>query len=283
MTRLAYATYVGRDGHEGTDPELPLALAALAARGIDARSAAWDDPAVDWAAFDAVLVRSTWDYTTRRAEYLAWARRVADTATLMNPYDVIAANTDKVYLRDLAEADVAIVPTTWVAPGEDPHGLPDGEVVVKPSVSASGRDTLRTDDRATALAHVRQLTAAGRTAMVQPYLRAVEAEGEISLVFLGGRFSHAARKEPLLAGGVLDGATAVVPAPELVAFGESVLQATPRRDDLVYARVDVVSVGGQPLLMELELTEPYLYLDLAAHAADRLAAAVERVVGAVKR
>ena len=273
MTRVAYATYLGRDRLEGVDDELELAVAALRARGLDAEPAAWDDPGVDWAAYDAVLVRSTWDYATRRDQYLAWARGVAEATRLLNPYEVIERNTDKRYLRDLAARGISVVPTTWVLPGEMPLALPPGEVVVKPNVSAGARDTVRTSDTAQARAHADAIVAGGRAAMVQPFLSEVGGEGEIALVYLGGRFSHAVRKAPAL-GEVAGEAVAAEADVDLRTFADSVLDAVPERDQLVYARVDAVRVGGEPMLMELELTEPSLFLGHAEGAADRFADAV---------
>ena len=279
MTRVAYATYLGRDRLEGVDDELDLAVAALRARGLDAEPAAWDDPGVDWAAYDVVLVRSTWDYATRREQYLAWARGVAATTRLLNPYAVIERNTDKRYLRDLAARGISVVPTTWVLPGEMPLALPPGEVVVKPNVSAGARDTIRTSDTAQARAFADAIVASGRAAMVQPFLPEVGGEGEIAMVFLGGRFSHAVRKAPALdePHGVV---VAVEPDDALRHFAERVLDAVPERAELVYARVDAVRVGGEPTLMELELTEPSLFLADSEGAPDRLA---DALVAAIAR
>jgi hypothetical protein len=227
VTRVAYATYIGRDDHEGRDDELEPVLMALRAHGLDAASAAWDDPAVAWDEYDAVLVRSTWDYATRRGQYLDWARAVAGRARLLNPLEVIERNTDKLYLRDVAAAGVAVVPTTWVRPGDMPLALPPGEVVVKPSVSANARDTTRTSDPLAAQASAAGIVASGRVAMVQPYLRQVEQEGELSLVYLGGRFSHAVRKTPALAAGDDTEVRAIEPAADMLEFAEAALRAVP--------------------------------------------------------
>jgi len=267
---VAYATS-GRI----TDPELDVALAAFARRGVAVEAVDWADPSVDWSRFRLVLVRSVWDYIERREEFLAWARKVAGVTRLANPVPVLERNTDKTYLRDLAEAGVAVVPTHWVAPGER---LADGdapwaELVVKPTISSGARDTVRTTDRAVAEAHVRTLTDAGRTAMVQPYLPMVEQEGETSLLFLGGEFSHAVRRGPMLAGdGFADRARE--PDADQLALAEQVLAAIPERAELAYARVDLVrTADGSPVLIELELTEPRLFLNLHPAAPDRLAAA----------
>ncbi|HYO35766.1 MAG TPA: hypothetical protein VER97_06805, partial [Geodermatophilus sp.] len=146
------------------DPDLPLAAPALREAGFAVDCVRWDDPAVDWAGYDLAVVRSCWDYAWRRAEFLAWADAVP---RLRNDAAVLRWNTDKTHLRDVAAAGLPVVPTVW-----DPAStadLPDAEEwVVKPSVSAGSRDTARWTDPGDVMAHVAQLTAAGRTAMVQP-------------------------------------------------------------------------------------------------------------------
>ncbi|MER7460557.1 hypothetical protein [Micromonospora sp. NPDC126480] len=265
-----------------------LVLAPLAARGITAEPAVWDDPAVDWAAYDLAVLRSPWDYMSRRDEFVAWAAAVP---TLVNPADVVTWNTDKRYLDELSAAGVPTVPTSWVAPGAE-WDLPaeHGEYVLKPAISAGSQDTGRYDladpeHRELARTHVRRLAAAGRVTMVQPYLSAVDTEGETALLFVAGpdglAFSHAIRKGAMLTGPDLgvDGLykperiTARTATPEQLAVAEKTLAAVPGGPDrLLYARVDLIpGADGTPVLVELELTEPSLFLGHAAGAADRLA------------
>ena len=269
------------------DEDGPLLLAALAGAALLAEAAVWDDPAVDWASYDAVLVRSTWDYVARRDAFLAWARRCR---RLLNPADVLAWNTEKTYLDDLARAGVPTVPTVFCAPGQ-PVAVPPAwsDVVVKPSVSAASADTGRFPAGSPeALALVRRLHEQGRTVMLQPYLRGIDADGETALVVLGGELSHAVRKAPLLpAAGlavpvgdddpqhdVITASTATAAQREVAA---AALAAVPGgAGALAYARVDLVpGEDGAPLLLELELTEPSLFLRHAApEGVARLAEAV---------
>ncbi|MGI5269869.1 ATP-grasp domain-containing protein [Nonomuraea sp. CA-218870] len=271
MVLCAYVTFDDPDGH---DDERQTVLEAWRHTGIDGRAERWDDPETDWSAYDAVVVRSVWDYLDRRDEFLAWARRVERVSRLLNPAVVLESNTDKTYLRDLG---VPIVPTHWSS-----RDLPDHEeYVVKPSISASARDTTRTADRAEAAARAAALEAAGRTPMVQPYLDMVESEGETSLLYFNRRFSHAVRRSPMLAPG-MTGADNVraqprTPAPDQVELAEKVLADIPQ--PLLYARVDLVRLpGGAPALIELELTEPYLYLNQADGSAARFAAALRELL-----
>ncbi|MFE2924183.1 ATP-grasp domain-containing protein [Streptomyces goshikiensis] len=272
------------------DAELPVLVAALRERGVDATAADWDDPAFDWAAQDAVVIRSTWDYPGRPAEFLAWAARVGGVSALHNPAEVVRWNGDKTYLTELAAAGVPTVPTRFIAPGEPVELTEGGEIVVKPSVSAGARDSARYTpaQRGAAEAHVRMLHEGGATAMVQPYLERI-VDGERALVFLGGEFSHAMRKGPVLTDtGRVDNTR--VPHPDLVehvpdaaelAVARAALTAlatTLAAGPLLYARVDLaLDTAGSPVVMELELIEPNLFLTATEGGVDRFVEAVARL------
>ncbi|MEV4113953.1 hypothetical protein [Nonomuraea sp. NPDC049695] len=271
---MAICAYVTFEDPEGGDDERDLALSAWREAGIDGRVERWDDAAVDWSAYDAVVVRSVWDYILRREEFLAWTRRVESVTRLLNPSSVLETNTDKTYLRELG---VPTVPTHWSS-----EGLPDWpEYVVKPAISAGARDTTRTADCDQARALAAALEADGRTPMVQPYLDMVESEGETSLLYFNGRFSHAVRRLPMLAPGMTydDNARAQLrtPAPDQVDLAEKVLTAVPQ--PLLYARIDLVRLpGGEPAVIEVELTEPYLFLRYEPRAAANLATALRELL-----
>lgn len=290
MTTVALATC--REFAE-LDDDNRAVIEPLARRDVTAIPAVWDDPSVDWAAFDLTVVRSTWDYPDRLDSFLAWAQRVPNLA---NPADVLAWNTDKRYLRELAVAGVPVVDTSWYEPGDDVDLAPGpGEVVVKPAIGAgsvdAGRYDLGDDDQwALAAKHVRRLQARAATAMVQPYLNAVDDVGETAMLFLGGDFSHAIAKAALLHGpdeGVeglfrSEHVEARTPAAAELTLAETVLAAVPGgADRLTYARVDVVpDADGAPVLLELELCEPSLFLAHGgAGAAERLADAIAARVG----
>jgi hypothetical protein len=273
----------------GLDDDEPLLLAALADAGLNAAVADWADPSVDWATAGIVVVRSTWDYAPRRDEFLAWARRVEAVTRLLNRPDVLAWNTDKRYLHDLADAGLPVVPTAWAESRDTVLPALDrwpGDVVVKPVVSAGARDTARfaPGERAAALALAERILAGGRAVMVQPYLARLETEGETGLVYLDGEFSHAFGKGALLAGGPLgDGlfAAEAITAREATAEQRSAADAVvgyaARRAGAVplYARVDLVPrEDGTPQVLELELTEPSLFLTVGNGAAARTAAAI---------
>jgi hypothetical protein len=288
--RVALATCAAMpDGFEA-DWALKRELEAAGAR---ASYEIWDDADVDWNASDVVVVRSTFDYAGRRDEFLAWADSL--DGRLHNPPAVLRWNSDKRYLSDLAADGLPVAPTTFVSPGEP---LPDlnGEVVVKPAVSAGARDTGRFAPAAHDAARdlLVDITGSGRVGMVQPYLPAVDERGETALVFVAGAPSHVLRKRAVLAPDEVAparedeiGAAEVMYDEDLVRAGDAtgaerqlavaIVAAVAERFGAppLYARVDLLAgPDGAPSLLELELVEPALYLAEAPGAAERLAAAI---------
>jgi O-ureido-D-serine cyclo-ligase len=288
------------------DEDLPPLEAALAAiPGLAVSVVEWDDAAVDWTQFDLALLRSTWDYSQRLAEFLQWAARTAAQTTLLNPLQILHWNTDKHYLDDLTRAGVATVPSRFVEPGEDAASALDAfrsgsaapsatEFVVKPSIGAGSRDAQRyaADERASAIAHMQRLLDARRSVLLQPYLDRVDEHGETALIYFAGTFSHAIRKGPLLRRG--EGPTrALFAAEHIVArtpgagelrLAERTLAAIPFPGPLLYARVDLIlDAGGAPCVLELELAEPSLFFDHAPGSAARFATLLASQAAALKR
>ena len=280
--RVAFATCAAMPG--GWEDDRP------AAAMLGAEFHRWDDPSTDWESFDRVVIRSTWDYTSRLGEFLAWCERIGERR-LRNRPQLVAFNADKRYLRALS---AQTVPTTFLA-GGDP--LPElvGEVVVKPNISAGARDTGRFGPAAHAAARalIARILASGRVALVQPYMAAVDERGEQAFVFVGGELSHVLNKRAVLArdevAPVTDDELGVARAmlrEDLVSAGEAqaaerafaqrvLAEVSERFGVPLYARVDLVhGPAGEPLLLELEAIEPNLYLATSAGAARRFAQAV---------
>lgn len=174
------------------DEDLPPLENALRASGANLQTVNWDDPAMDWSQFDVALVRSTWDYTLRLTEFLAWAQRASQATELLNPLPMIRWNTDKHYLAELAAAGVPVVPSVFIEPGEEAstaladflHAHAAAEFVVKPAIGAGSRDAQRygRDELANALVHVQRLLDANRSVLLQPYLDRVDKHGETALI-----------------------------------------------------------------------------------------------------
>jgi hypothetical protein len=271
------------------DEDAPVLEAALARHGVHASWAVWTDPHVNWDA-SLVVLRTTWDYSLRRDEFVAWVQSLPRVA---NGAAVVVWNTDKTYLGDLADAGVPTVPTSFAAPGHLVVLPTDGEFVVKPSIGAGSRGAGRfTQDRLEdARQHAAHLHEAGRVVMVQPYLDQVDTAGETSLIYLDGRFSHAIRKGPMLPEGVahpVQGWSLYVeeaieprtPSPAELEVGNAALTVIRDRfgADQLYTRVDLLPSPSGPVVVELELTEPSLFLlhgpADAESPADRFAAAI---------
>ena len=273
------------------DEDMPPLIAAFAAAGVTAEICDWDDAAVEWERYQAALLRSAWDYTERLSEFLAWVERTATQTVLLNTPAVVRWNSDKHYLAELARQAVPIVPSGFCEPAEDAAAMLEGflahhtlpELVVKPAVGAGARDTRRHPRGALTeiLAHMRALLSNRRSVLLQPYLPSVDHAGETALIYIDGLFSHAIRKGPLLPAGAA--ATAHLFAPEQIhprlpgaderAVADQVLALLPF-PRLLYARIDLIrGEGGEPRLLELELTEPSLFFSHGAGSAERLARA----------
>jgi len=258
------------------DDDRPLLDSAFAAVGITPDWVVWDDLSVAWARYDRVVVRSPWDYTAKYERFLDWVDLVGRESVLVNPAPVVRWNSHKAYLGELAERGVPVVPTVVVAAGTEldlaallaGRGWPSA--VVKPAVSVGAIGARRVEGDST------PPLVADVDLLVQPFVPAIAA-GETSVVFAGGEPTHAVRKVPA-AGDyrvqVQHGGheVATVATPAQIALGRRALAAMATgfaaEDEAVrYARVDCVDTDAGPLLMELELIEPSLFLHLAPPAA----------------
>lgn len=266
---------------------------ALRARGVVFSQPAWSDPSVDWSSFDVALLRTTWDYAHQVPAFVAWAERAATQTRLLHSAAVVRWNARKTYLRDMEDKGIAIAPTQWLDEHTDLSALraqllawssPKG--FIKPVMGQTARETLRfTTDEAgvdEAMAHLTRLLPV-EPMMLQPYLPAVEQEGELSLLWLGEGWSHGVRKVPVPGDYRVqdDFGAHDEPLPmseELVAFGDRVMAAARAclgDEALLYARVDVLRMpDGGLVLNELEIIEPSLFFrhgpDAAAQLADGL-------------
>jgi glutathione synthase/RimK-type ligase-like ATP-grasp enzyme len=304
-----------------TSPELPnldedsqLVLSHLKALDIEPHLLIWrQDEGFNYTQMDACLVRSTWDYTYHFPAFQAWLEKVNNQTQLWNPLQIILENTEKTYLKTLEQQQIAIVPTLWTEPNEDwqsntgwhnhlikslqnqaqsnaffdlNHGL-----VFKPVVSASAYNTHKLswealqDDTTPVLKELQSLLTS-RPMMIQPYLKSIETRGELSLMFMGGEFSHAVQKLPARNdfriqekyGGMTHPYT---PSPKELALAKATLGSyapTP-----LYARIDMVHLQeGEPVVMECELTEPSMYLMHQDQAPKRFAQTLKQALTQVR-
>ncbi len=283
-----HIAFVTSAAHRDLTPDDQLAVAELGKRGASVRGAVWNDPAVDWRAFDAIILRSTWDYHHNADEFRTWIDvREAEGAPVWNPPAVLRWNMEKTYLRDLESAGVAVVPTEWLAQGARPDlcALLDSrgwsEAVVKPVISAAATRTWRVS-RESASEIEEQLAESLELGdvMVQPFIPEIQTRGEWSLMFFDGEFSHAVRKMPTEGDFRVQtgfgGRSAVEhPGDAVMRAVRKVLDAAP--SPWLYVRVDGIETANGYVLLELEMLEPSLFLAQNTKAPAKFADAILRV------
>jgi glutathione synthase/RimK-type ligase-like ATP-grasp enzyme len=297
---LPHIALVTARAARGLDEDMPPLERALGEAGAQVSIVDWDDDSIEWPRFDLALLRSTWDYTQRASEFLDWARRVSGQTRLLNPLAVVRWNIDKHYMAELSRAGVPVVPSAFVEPDDDAQAAlaafldtyPDTtDFVVKPCVGAGSLDAqrYRREEREHAIAHLQRLLDARRSVLLQPYLHSVDEHGETALLFFEGEFSHAIRKGPMLGGGAsvaggLFVTEQIAPreaSAQEIEIAKQALAAMPFPQPLLYARVDLIrDEDGAPRLLELELTEPSVFLNQAGGAAERFARAILQRVSA---
>jgi hypothetical protein len=283
MAHIGYLTMHSLENFECYDH---LTYRALRTRGHSVVALPWREP-TDWSQFDAIIIRSTWDYQDDPGLFLQVLASIESSAArLLNPLNVVCWNIDKSYLGDLAESGVAIVPTHFaetlrVADVEEAAIQFDtDQLIVKPAISANADDTFWiTPENLDSFAAGSLGLFRDRRCLVQPFLPAVVDEGEYSQFYFNGAFSHCILKTPKVGdfrvqeehGGRLQ--LIENPEPALLAAGRVASAAI--SDELLYARLDFVRHDGRFLLMEAELIEPSLYFNLDDGAIDRFAIALD--------
>jgi hypothetical protein len=263
-----------------------LVVEPLRELGHVAERISWRQTAGEWREYGGVIIRSTWDYQNDPQAFLSVLRQIESQTRLANPLEIVRWNADKeIYLRDLAQRGAGIVPTIWNNSKIDGrrieqwfHQLHSDELVVKPTVGANAQDASRLKRGAEDAAELSRLFD-NRPCIVQPFVRGIVEEGEFSLFYFNGEYSHAILKTPKAGdfrvqeehGGIIQ---PVEPPPDLLTAGERILQHI--SPPLLYARADFVREGEEFALMELELIEPSLYLRTAEHAPRLFAEAINR-------
>lgn len=262
-----------------------LLVSALEDIGISAVPAVWSRAGIDWSSFDALVIRSPWDYFERVSEFRRWLDdRIASGVRMCNSPEILDWNFDKSYLQDLAQKGVELVPTICIARQEkaDIAALARArgwdEIVVKPTVSGSAYRTyrFRLDDLPHYATDIAQ-TLLDRGVLVQPFLPEILTGGELSLLFFDGVYSHAVCKRPKAGdyrvqfnyGGTNEN---VEVGEDLIAQARVCIAHAPALP--VYARVDGVVKDGRFLLMELEIFEPLMFLSRDPEAPGRFARAI---------
>lgn len=281
--KIAYV--VGNDDPIDPDPDLdiPFAIKAAEQLEIDLVFANWNDKSIAWESFDAAVIRSAWDYVPVRDEFLQFAKNVETKTKLFNSYDVMRWNTDKKYLSNLENKGVPIIPTKFASNIDEAmpavswaFGIAEA-IAIKPTVGAGARLAGKATTEAEAIEFVKRILEAKRTAIIQPYISSVDDEGEKAIIVINGEISHVAKKVPALTkGGHGDAAGQLEITSEIKDIVKNISNAVNEWDDLLFARVDVVRMGEKLVLMELELTEPWLFMQFRPEAGVNLFKALKQ-------
>jgi len=290
---IALVTTQAARGH---DHDLDILTAALDAASQQWQIVNWDDASVNWKQFSIAVLRSTWDYFARLDEFVAWVNRVSTQTQLHNPAEIVLWNVDKRYLQEMSAHSIPVMETTFVSQQSDiTQELIAQDVIIKPVVSAGSNNTARhRKDAVSARAQLDHILSNGGVAMVQPYSPTIDSVGETGLVFLSGQFSHAFGKDAVFGEAeqvhngvhvqeVISARTAIT---NELALGDLVMKYLTNKFGVtpLYARIDMVTnIHGVPEIMEVELTEPSLYLHLDAGSPERAATALADAAAATHR
>lgn len=283
--RLAIATSAAEPDIHADDKHLVTSLRGL---GVETTACIWNDPAVDWAAFDAVLIRSIWDYFKHYASFKRWLGQLS--VPTINNKELLLWNSDKRYLIELENYGVPIIPTQIASASQLQSTLatmPAREVVIKPTISGTAWHTVRGIAGEAEFNQIVARLPLEFDYLVQPYLPEVASHGEWSLLFFDGEYSHTVIKRPKAGdyrvqsdyGGI---AQAAEPDAALIASAAHVLEAAAAigHADVAYARIDGIISQGRFLLMELEMIEPFLHLGHRPDVSEHFAANVfKRLAG----
>lgn len=278
------------------DPDDRLALDVLTKRGYACQGVVWDDPAVDWENAGTCVLRSTWDYHVKFKQFMQWLDEVSSRMQIINRPEIVRWNVRKTYLRDLEALGVPITPTRWLTDASEKSIADAGKsfagaekVVVKPTIglATSGVKMVAREELLTLNDHIKELLSLGEV-MLQPYFSSVQDYGERSLIFLGGTYSHAARKSAFqhmaAAGGA--GERAIVADEKEIEIATATMRAlcmVPALqsagitlEQIAYARVDLIrDHENKPVILEVELVEPSLFLAYSPDAPARFASVLE--------
>lgn len=261
----------------------------LAEKGHQISFQVWDNAAVNWTGFDALIIKSPWDYFDKITTFYTWLSKVeALGCRVLNPVQTLRWNADKRYFKDLQAGGVTVVPTVWLEQGgqfdaEAVFATFGGEkIIVKPRVSGAAKNTFAlTREEAIALTdHINSLLQQ-EPFLAQPFLEEIKTQGEWSFVFFGGRYSHTVLKTAKSGDFRVQhffGGSIHTPEPPAALLQTATRIAEQFASDCLYARVDGVELNGELVLMELELIEPFLFLSTSEGALDRYHAALLKLL-----
>ncbi|KAA3642776.1 MAG: hypothetical protein DWQ07_19820 [Chloroflexi bacterium] len=283
--KIAFATYA-KLGETGPDDQ--PAADALQDMGYTVEAAVWNAQDVEWGQYQAVVIRSCWDYHLHPTQFIEWLQQLEKLSiSVLNPPNVLRWNMDKSYLLDMADWGIRVTPTVRL-PKSAKVELGDvlatkgwEQAVVKPLISASAHQTWVSDGAVDEDQGKLEAMLAQEAVLVQPFVPEIQTQGELSLLFFDKQYSHTVLKRPqngdFRVQAEYGGSTELIqPGEALIAQAQQIVDMI--EAPLAYTRVDAVEVDGQLMLMELELIEPYLFLREDPHAAQRFATAIHKQI-----
>ncbi|MDQ7948230.1 MAG: hypothetical protein REI78_14705 [Pedobacter sp.] len=290
--KIALVTYQdqGKYHTAAANNEDDLLISFLASKGFEVEKAIWNDPNVLWERFDVVIIKSPWDYFNHINEFYVWLDGLGQlNCRVLNPIAVLKWNADKHYLNDIAQAGLKVTPSVFTSQEAQSdlssyfERFDTEQIIVKPAVSGGSKNTFKVTRTNVDEINV-QLMALKQEEdfIIQPFLKEIEDQGEWSFVFFGGKFSHALLKKAK-AGDFRVQATfggtvhPLLPDPELLAQAQDYVDQFAK--DCLYSRVDGTIVNQKLMLMELELIEPFLFLETHEHAFENYGKALETILG----
>lgn len=278
--KIAFISYQVQEKYTlgTTQDEDALLLDFLVRKGLDAERVVWNDPAVDWKKYELSVLKSPWDYHEKIADFYAWLDRMEKAGMwFLNPIATVRWNSDKHYLKDIAGAGLKVIPSLYlekgqrVHPGELFEKLNTEKLIIKPCISAGAKNTLvLTRDNEHVLCEQIDALLQGESFMVQPFMPEIH-EGEWSFLFFNGKYSHSLLKTPRAGDFRVQhyhGGSILAKESEVTYIRAAEAYVDQFAKGCLYARVDGVISGNELHLMELELIEPYLFLNTHSPACE---------------
>jgi glutathione synthase/RimK-type ligase-like ATP-grasp enzyme len=282
MMKIALVTYQDKGAYHAIDVsnEDEQLIDFLRSKDLDIKKEIWNNPDVEWEAYDLAIVKSPWDYFDLIHDFYTWLNDMDQREVkLLNPSSVLRWNADKHYLKDIQEAGLLVTPTVYLSKRNNVDAsiyfseFNVGKLIVKPAVSGGAKNTFKvTPNNASDISDKLNVLLQEEDFIVQPFLEEVAIEGELSFLFFGGVFSHAVLKKAANGdfrvqstfGGTVH---PITPTSKMISAATAYVDQFAK--NCLYARVDAVIVKEQFMLMELELIEPYLFLDTTQNSLDR--------------
>jgi glutathione synthase/RimK-type ligase-like ATP-grasp enzyme len=252
----------------------------LEEKGMPVSWQVWDDANVDWSRFDAVIIKSPWDYFDKIEAFYNWLDVLEkNEVKVLNPVKTLRWNADKLYFKDMESEGIKIVPTVWLEQGSKFNAqaafseLGAEKIIVKPRVSGGAKNTfaLTITEAENKTEEINKLLQQ-EPFLAQPFIEEIKTEGEWSFLFFNGNYSHTVLKTAKpgdfrvqhFFGGTIHTPT---PPSKLLATAQHIVDKFAK--DCLYARVDGVALNNDLVLMELELIEPFLFLSTSEGSLER--------------